>query len=268
MPSTRSNRRISDGQLWEAIKNTALHLSRHRKAEALLNLLKLDEMVPSTKEQMETDWRHASTHVATNVMTGRLPLSDLDPECFPRLESVWLDDIRQNLAYFSWINNREEAGFWSPDGVRQQYYHEACIEIRNLLVERRVKDRLENFVSVREYISERYLDEFQRFNGEHSSSLTELKVRRLSANAARQMAEVLAAEYSRKFYENIVPAVEACDQEACIGVLQAFQHGGSLPGFPSIVTCFEASVAISFLDATTVQALWKTAPNVSKDTTF
>jgi hypothetical protein len=159
-------------------------------------------------------------------------------------------------------------GFWSPEPLRGEHYDEACVEIRNLLVERRVKDRLENFVPVREYISQRYLDEFKRLNGEFCSSLVELKASRLSAKAAQQFAAPIAAEYSQKFYENIIPAVEGCDQDACIAVLQALQHGGSFPGFPHIITCFEAAVAISFLDATTIQALWKRGPNVSKDTTF
>jgi hypothetical protein len=260
--------RISDADLLKATQNTALYLSRLRKAEAFVNLPALDEMVPSSPEQMDADWRHASIVVATTVMTGRLHLSDLDAECYPRLEAVWLDDIRQHIAYFNWINSREDVGFWSPQDLRQGHYHDACLEVRNLLVDRKVKDRLENFAPVRGYMSERYLDEFQHFNGEHSASLAELKAAHIGASAAREFAAALATAYSRKFYENAISAVELCDRDACIAVLQALQHGGSLPGLPSPITCFEAAVAISFLDATTIQGLWKTGPNISRDTTF
>ena len=180
---------------------------------------------------------------------------------------MWLSEVKENIAYFGWINNRDEFGFWSGPRTREDHYYAACAEIRKLLVERKSKDRLENFRRIRDYISGRYLDEFLKLNGEHAAELIDTKAKRLSSRAGA-FAHTQATEYARKFYENLIPAVEDGEREACTAVLEVLQHGGTWPNFPDIINCFEAAVAISFLDAALVQELWRTAPNVGRDTTF
>lgn len=259
---------ISETQFRRSLGKIALHLSRERKAEALYNPLALDYMVPSNDEEMKRDWHNATVFMATNVLTATLRLSDLEVECYPCIESVWLGECKENIAYFAWFEGREEVGFWCDLNVRQNHYFEACARIHNLLVERRSKDRLENFAPIRDYICCNYLDEFRRVNGEHSDELIQAKAKRLVSQATPQIADLAAAEYTKKFYENIISAVEDSDRESCATVLLALQHGGTWPDFPDIINCFEAAVAISFLDAALIHDLWRSSPGVSRETTF
>ncbi|HZT32630.1 MAG TPA: hypothetical protein VFA33_22260 [Bryobacteraceae bacterium] len=262
---------ISDVQFEDAIRNWALIISRERKASALVYLPALDYLVSSTQQERDEDWRNASILNATSVLLGDLRLTDLKPECFWRLENVWLDEVKQILAYFNWIDKREQEQFWSHASARAQHYWQACDRIRDLLADRKVKERLDRFFVVRDYIK-RYLDEYSHFQPESSSYATELleaKVSRLYPKTARQPAEAIAREYCRMFYENIIPAVESADEEPCVTVLQSLQYGGvRLPDYPSITNSFEASVAVAFLDAKSIAAFWRSAERVSKDTTF
>ena len=254
----------------KAVQTIALQVSRSRKAEALYNLAALDYTVPSTDQEMKMDWHNATVHIADNVVTATILLSDLAPACFPWIESVWLSEVKKSIAYFRWVATREDeaVGFWCSKHLRENHYFEACAELRKLLVERRAKDRLDNFQTIRDYLRTNYLDEFGCLNGEHSDELIATKVKRLALRVAPPICDIRATEYTKNFYENIIPAVEDSDQEACVAVLQAFQHGGTWPDFPDIINCFEASIAISFLDSRMIQGLWKSASDLSKDTTF
>ena len=267
MASAETPENISETQFWKSLQRIALYLSRERKAEELYDLPVLDK-VPSSDEEMKRDWHNATVFMATNVLTATLRLSDLDVKCFPCIESVWLSECKETIAYFAWFEAREEVGVWCDPHVKQNHYFEACTKIRKLVVEHRSKDRLENFVPIRDYICCNYLDEFRRVNGEHSDELIHTKVNRLVSRATPQIAAITAAEYTKKFYENIISAVEDSDRESCATVLHALQHGGTWAGFPDIINCFEAAVAISFLDAALIHDLWKSTPDLSRETTF
>jgi hypothetical protein len=220
---------------------------------------------------MKRDWHNATVFMATTaLMATVLRLSDLEEKCYPCIEGVWLGECKENIAYFLWMDARDEVGVWCDLHVQQNHYFEACARIRNLLVERRSKDRLENFGPIRDYICGNYLDEYQRIdNGEHSDKLIQAKAGRLvSPHVAPKIAALTATEYTKKFYENIISAVEDSDRESCATVLHALQHGGTWAGFPDIINCFEAAVAISFLDAALIHDLWKSTPDLSRETTF
>jgi len=249
-------------------RNLARQMSRERKADAILNYSLLDQL-PSTREEIEADWRNAEVQIAVEIMASTARLSDLAPDCFPYLESIWLDEIKHYLAFFNWIDIREQAGFWSSEEARKKHYFDACDKLRALLVDRKVKDRLENFASIKKHFKDRYLNEYNRFDPELARSLVCRKTARLGERINPQKGgEIYATEYSQKFYNNIIPAVELGDDESLLAVLQALQHGGSFAGGPAIVTAFEMSAAIAFLDGTKIQKLWRVGENVSRDTTF
>ena len=190
------------------------------------------------------------------------------PECFPYLENIWADELKEYLAFFNWIGIREHV-YWSPEETRKNHYHDGCHKLQGLLVERHVKDRIENFASIKQYIADRYLDEYKRFDPDLAQPLIDRKAARLSARVRKDKGgEIYASEYSQKYYGNIIPAVESSDKDACLAVLRTTEHGGTFPGGPGIATAFEVVVAVAFLDATQVQTLWKTGQNVSCDTTF
>src|ERR1035438_1473758 len=171
--SVATSSQISEAQFQRALQTFALHVSRDRKAGVLYDLSALDYKVPSTDEEMKRDWHNATVFMATTaLMATVLRLSDLEEKCYPCIEGVWLGECKENIAYFLWMDARDEVGVWYDLHVQQNHYFEACARIRNLLVERRSKDRLENFGPIRDYICGNYLDEYQRIdNGEHSDKL-------------------------------------------------------------------------------------------------
>jgi hypothetical protein len=267
MQPVRAISQVSEAELNSLRGTLARQISRERKADAMLNYVLLDR-IPSTREEMEADWRNAAIQIALDIMSGMPPLSDLSPECFPHLEEIWADELKEFIAFFNWIALREQV-YWSPEEMRKRHYHDGCNKLRGWLSDRQVKDRLENFASIKKYIADEYLDEYQHFDPELARPLIDRKAARLSARINRESGgETYANEFSRKYYGNIIPAIENSDQDACLAVLQSLQHGGSFAGAPGIANAFEVAVAIAFLDATQVQNLWKTGQNVSRDTTF
>lgn len=267
MLSLRTVSQVSEGKLRDLTRDLARQISRERKADAIVNFALLDR-IPSTTVEMETDWRNAAIQIALNVMSATPPLSDLATECFPYLENIWADELKEYLAFFNWIGMREQ-NFWSSQENRTKHYHDGCDKLRGLLADRQVKDRVENFAPIKEYIGKRYLDEYKHFDPELAGPLIDCKVARLSARMRKDLGgEIYAREYSQKYYGNIIPAVESSDQDACLTVLQALQHGGTFTGAPGIANAFEIAVAIAFLDATQVQTVWKKGQNVSRETTF
>ncbi|GEM_PF-3130652 len=61
--------------------------------------------------------------------------------------------------------------------------------------------------------------------------------------------------YVKMFYENIIPAVIDKNEENILKVLKAFQF--SITNRFLIINCFEASIAIYFLDSNIIENLWK-----------
>lgn len=250
--------KITKSELEHAKQSMALHLSRIRKSEALGHFAGLDSLVNSSREQMEGDWRNASILLGAKVVAGEVRLTDLEPSCFTDIEDVWLDEVKRHSAYYAWLKTGSN---------HTACYFEACDELRRLLIDRRTKDRLENFSAVREYIKSHYLDEFDNV---FAQEVIEAKANKISASGevAQHIAEHLALEYTKTFYQNIIPAVEDQDRDACKAVLGALRHGGTVPPLAEIVNCFEAAIAIGFLESNIVQKFWRESPQLSKDTTF
>lgn len=65
---------------------------------------------------------------------------------------------------------------------------------------------------------------------------------------------LLAEKYVRMYYENIIHAIERCDEEKTLRVLKAFQF--SQKNRLLIKNCFEVALAIYFLDPVLINKLW------------
>src|SRR5271157_4121103 len=62
--------------------------------------------------------------------------------------------------------------------------------------------------------------------------------------------------YVRLFYENIIPAVVEKDRLSVLRVLKAFQYSKAPENCWRVINCFEAALAIYFLDREIIESLW------------
>src|SRR5271157_1312663 len=63
--------------------------------------------------------------------------------------------------------------------------------------------------------------------------------------------------YVRLFYENIIPAVVEKDRLSVLRVLKAFQYSKAPENCWWVINCFEAALAIYFLDRRIIESLWE-----------
>lgn len=239
----------------------AYELSRIRKVNYLLREVDaLQKRMPSTPEEMEQDWRNAQVEFASQVLDGKINfVKQIASNSYRRLEEVWLQEVKQLRAFIIW----EGRGCpWSDDGGVADYFR-ACEQMRDLLVDPGIKGRLpDDFAEAKSYLELNYLDKGGRLDPEKPGTQSLLKSK--AAQALRRCGppdralSLRAAEvYARQFYEHITPAVTAKDREATLLVLKAFQLSEASPTPCAIANCFEAALAIYFLDPEVIRALWQ-----------
>jgi len=199
---------------------------------------------PSTEQEMRDDWNEACSLLALTILEDTdLQIAHLEPASFPHVEAIWLSDAKRLRAYYIW----EEDDTGTPEGN----YLKACQEIRHALCGR-ASASPEDFQRVRSYLETSYLhcgkiDESKAPTVE----LIQRKAYRIWESTGNPDAIAnwhRAKSYVRLFYENIVPAVVDEDETAITAVLKAFQYGKA-PHAPYLIkNCFEAAIAIEFLN--------------------
>jgi hypothetical protein len=205
-------------------------------------------------------------------MNREFRLSDLEARCYRHFEYVWLEELKEILAYFNWVRSREKGEhFWCSDDKKQSHHRMACDEVRSFLIDPTVKATPSEFATIREYILREYLDSGGRANGPHANELVAVKCGLLLRNRARDLnqADAIARQFVKGFYENIVKAAQNLDREAALGVLRSLAYGGSANGLPSIINCFETILAVSYLPAAVVKDAWMDdRTGIQRQTTF
>jgi hypothetical protein len=221
-------------------------------------------MADSTEDEMEQDRITTRLVFALEVLEGGIDLArDLGPTSYWRLEREWLSEVKRTKAHLMWESRAEkqtERGHWN----HEDYYFEVCRQLRAMLTARDRKAGAESFEFVREYIRDRYLDADGNFDPgkEESEKLLDAKASRIFKVGAGQGAAVdwrHASTYARMFYANVIPAVEGKDEERTLLVLKAFQYSKAIANRFLITNCFEAAIAIYFLDAEVIEGLWNAA---------
>jgi hypothetical protein len=189
--------------------------------------------------------------LAAEVLDGRINfLRRFTKESYKLLEgSCWLDDVRKLKAHLLW---QEHDGGWGEEGMCRDYL-DACEKIRQKLVDPDVKLSQMASEPILEYIKTEYLsrrpDNTWELNGGKTNILIEIKARRvwqLTRNTDEKKNWNEAEQYTKDFYENIIPAVTG-DAKKIEKVMDALQMRGDLKG-PNLVNCFEVAVAIHCVD--------------------
>lgn len=214
----------------------------------------------STEEEMRSDSHIAEVVLASEILDQRINFAGrMGSGSYWRLEQMWLKEVKCLTAYFNW--QRRGNGF---DPVRAvEDYYQACEHIRDQLV-KGTKGLEAEFKQVKAYLEKEYLT-----NGKVDQNKSEAKTlirrkaeriwerMRVIGRATEDLENWVNAEtYVNMFYESIIPAVMEDDSERVRTVLKAFQYSKATENKFWVINCFEAALAIYFLNARTVQKLW------------
>lgn len=243
---------LSKLKLHAWLEVTARSISHSRK----LFILKedpspLDDLFPDSEAE-ERDFYDACTYWASEILDGEKEFAYIDPGSYHHLEDVWLKDVKKLKAYLNWDKRKE----WDKGDAESNYY-EACEQIRNKLVDRSIKASKNDFEKVKDYLKSRYLATDGTIDKKKCQCLIEPKAYRVwemtgkiyDSTNCRQRAE----RYVKRFYENIVPAVEKNEPKWVSRVIDAFRLSKAPENRYLIINCFETALAIYFLNPITIR---------------
>jgi len=233
------------------IRQISEQISEIRRIEHLLwehkHRLKNLNQMPSTPQEMESDWCDAVAYLGLKVLEGvEVQLTQLEPESYFLLEEVWLNRIKQLKAYYFWKN--EDKG--SPEAN----YSSASDSIRDRLLFA-PRAELCAFAPIEAYIAKRYLrdDDCSKLDDKKASTnlMVAHKAQRIFATTHEPKDEVnwfRARLYISMFYENIIGAVKDNNREKTVAILKAFEFGKAADHRYLIINAFEAAIAVHFLN--------------------
>lgn len=239
-----------DLEIW--VRNRAYELAKER-AVRRFQTLPLSEMlrrIPSTEEESRSDWETANTHLASEILEGKIGLGQIRPASYHRLENSWLDDVRRLKAYFIWL---DKGGEWDAEGALENY-REACAQVQQLLLRPDVKRPASEFEPVCAYMQERGLTG-PALNEASRRDLVARKAKRIwqGVGGESQRNWLMAEEYVSAFYDNIIAAVWEGDAEAALRVLKAVDVV-TQTGWHLASNTFEAAIVATFVNAGEAQA--------------
>ncbi len=230
------------------LRQAAEHLAAIRKIrqvmwEHQLRIAHLQE-IHSSDQEMRDDWYDACGLLGVKILEGRkLQLTQVDARSYPLLEEIWLADVKRLKAYYIW--ELDDAG--SAD----HNYARAGREIRTAL-KTRARSSLESFQVVRAFLETQYLEDGRLAQSRPSArqmlSRKALRIWESTQNPDAMTNWFRAQLYASLFYENVIPAVVNDDRDATAAVLKAFQFSKSSENRYFVTNCFEAAVAIEFLN--------------------
>ena len=95
-------------QYEEQIIRSAKIIATMRKTESLSEEFKRRlrdvAIIPSSQQEMDSDWRIACAFVGSSVLfEDGSNFDDLSTECYAQLEQTWLHEIKKLRAYFVWF---------------------------------------------------------------------------------------------------------------------------------------------------------------------
>lgn len=257
LPTAPSGRFLTEHEVEERIKNIAEQRAIYRIRDVHRD---------SEFHERTEDWHIAEVMFAKEVIEGALTLHEnISSTSYPRLQKIWLNDIKKIIAYFIWVSNGRNINPSSHDID----YQNACDRVRAMLVEVNRKANLSSFLEVKAFIENRYLT-----NGILDKSkpdvieATNRKAARIESLLFQQNRNTHeldnwydATAYMKLFFENIIPAVIERNEESVLSVLKSFQFANTTTEKLHVVDAFEVSVAISFLDANMIKDIWQQHDN-------
>ncbi len=260
---------LTDEELRKWLDGTAYYLSRYRRLRKGLNrpLDQFIQEVPSTDAERALDERNAKLLFGCGILDGTIDLANQTSwSLYALLEDLWLDDIKQLPAYFNWEN---KGGGWDPERAENNYY-QACEYFRLGLADKPEIKRSEKvFGGVRAYLDDHYLRAGKLDpNKSLAKTMMEKKAYRIMAATGQTDPDknwVSAEKYAKLFYDNIIPAVQENPEKVQM-VLEALDLSEASKTRFLIINCFEAAVAICFLNPNLVKQQWEAGKPLKEKT--
>ncbi|HEV8072469.1 MAG TPA: hypothetical protein VGP76_32420 [Planctomycetaceae bacterium] len=261
-------RRFAPDEVDAYLAGLAHDISRHRKLSHLSRLVSrltrqpelIDTWILSTHDETLQDWYNACLFLATEVLSGEIRfVEQLKSDSFMHLQMVWLDDVKELLAYLEWERNGEQGAPY----LKHASYYGACQTLHERVLDPELKSPPENFKEIFGWWAEqkypqRYLFDAGSQRYPQLRPLIERKARRIwdkslcgDANAHWQSAE----RFVLQFYGNIISAIRDRDKDAASEVLAAIRCDSEHP--VEILNAFEAALVIYGLDAELIASLYR-----------
>jgi hypothetical protein len=252
LPTAPSGRFLTEEEIEKRIR-------RHAEKRAFYRIRDLHR--DSEVYERWEDWLIGEVMLAKEVIEGSLKLDEnISSASYPRLQKVWLKDVKKILAYFKWVAR----GRYVVPSLHDVDYQNACNSVRSMLVDPSRKASLSSFLEVKAYIENRYLT-----NGRLDEDKPDAKdaiMRKaarieslllLKGKSAHELENWLDAKaYMKLYFENIIPAVLEKNDESVLAVLKSFQFTKTPTDKLHVVDAFEVVVAISFLDEILIEEIW------------
>jgi hypothetical protein len=263
----RQEAQLTDSDVVGRIESLAFHRSNARKLRKVIDrpiraLFRYAQRTrSSTPEEDHEDWIHGERIFALEVLEGNIHLRRLDPRSYHRLEMQWLSEVKRTKAYLLWEPDEGSPALRHSD----DYYFAACEELREALVSQELKAAVERFGPFEEYLVTHYLDAAGKLDPAKADTNAMLarKAYRIYDVTGEQNPETNwhhACVYAHMYYDNVLQAVNAHDPESTLGVLEAFQYSRAAGNRYLIINCFEAAIALYFLDPRVIKDLWAREP--------
>ncbi|HVU32897.1 MAG TPA: hypothetical protein VHE61_05645 [Opitutaceae bacterium] len=251
----------SDTTLEELVANRADRFGRDR-ITTWNNARSIDEMTAAYREHFgsdvawvreKADWALAETHLAADIIERRVDLVyDVGPDSYWRLEGrdgrMWLERVVALKAYYRWL---EKGRGW---GITQSVddYVWAALELRKLVEDNSHKAAQVAFEPIGTHLLAHYVGADGRLlDNARTREWIQVKADRLVEKRHlpnRTEAEQKAKRYMEKFYEHIVFAVLAADDDSIREVQEALGFRTGFEENQEMINCFEFAVAVYFLE--------------------
>lgn len=246
----------SEKDLNKWLEIMAYYLSNDRRWHMVKNMTnqELIELIGSSPEECDTDFKCARILFGCHILDTVLSFTHYNEELiYSHLQEIWLSDIKQLKAFYKSTKTNANHDMVSN-------YYKACDEIRQQLEKTSVKASLEDFKTVKNYIMNHYLTDGKiDFHKKETTELIKRKHEKIkNKNRSVQGEDKLQARtYVEMFYENIIPAVTEQDNESILMVLKAFHFSEADEHHYHIISCFEAALAIYFLNPGKIVSFWE-----------
>jgi hypothetical protein len=247
------NRYLDYDELDVVVSHLAYRCSDNRKLENNIRwVYDYIRSIPSTREEMLDDWTKACTMLVYEYIVGKLGFNHISSKCYAFFESSWLKDLKELIAYYNYLEDDTK--------TMDEHYFQAITLIRDKLFSTKHYS-LNDFKNVKDYLREYYLnDNFIDVKNPGTYNLIARKAERIqntTGNKDDKQNWYRAEFYVKKFYNNIIPAIESENEELkqkhIIEILKAFEFSKSKENRFLIINSFEAAIAIFFLDKNTLR---------------
>jgi hypothetical protein len=269
VPPPLRKARISETEIIRELAHRAYEISRDRAAqrekhirELLGNQQFIEEVAKDpnrvlytlaswdTPRQAERDWSLAEIEFAADIIEGNIRfVTKIAPDSYRYLQHEWLEDVKRLKAYLFW----EQSGDgWSVD-LGEAHYYNACRWFHERLGDMTLKAGTSDFEDAQKFIENGLLSNgiFNARNNKDAHTLVERKARRLWEDEPERESDknwIEAELYAREVYENIIAAVVKHDRQSTARVLNAIEPGHKNRRWYKIVDCFEAALAVYFVE--------------------